>query len=341
MENILKQFFEFEKIESCQPFGNGHINDTHKVELLINSVSQSFLLQRFNHQVFKKPHLVMENIGMVADHLSKKNYPYKILKPYKSKSDSWLYKDGVGNFWRVFNFIKNTRSFEKIETEEQAYLGAKAFGIFLKAFDGFEVNKLNITIPDFHNGEKRLNDFKDAVKNAWPERKKTAERYIDEIIENENIFRKINNSNLPQRVIHHDTKINNILFKKNNNKAAAIIDLDTVMPGIVLSDFGDMVRTFTSPVDEDEKDISKIEIRSGIYQALNEGFLSEMETILTQAEKDNLKLAGPWITLMQAIRFLGDYLIGDVYYKTKHPDHNLIRAKNQLALFRSMQKVLE
>jgi thiamine kinase-like enzyme len=173
-----------------------------------------------------------------------------------------------------------------------------------------------------------------------PERIKKAEKYINDILEYQYLFKKINKIKLPLRVVHHDTKISNVLFEKNKIKTVAVIDLDTVMPGIVLSDFGDMVRTFANAVDEDEPDIPKVEMRTDIYHAVKDGFLSELEGVLTEGEMKNLKFAGPWLTLMQAMRFLGDYLLGDIYYKTKYADHNLVRTKNQLALFRSMQRSL-
>ena len=141
---------------------------------------------------------------------------------------------------------------------------------------------------------------------------------------------------MPLHAAHHDTKINNVLFDKTTKKAMAVIDWDTIMPGTVLSDFGDMVRTFTNAADEDEKDFSKVKMRQEIYVALTGGFLSEMGGLLTKEELAHLKDAGPWLTLMQAVRFLSDYLAGDVYYKTEYPGHNLVRAGNQLALFRSM-----
>ncbi|MEO1262090.1 MAG: aminoglycoside phosphotransferase family protein [Bacteroidota bacterium] len=340
MENIIRQFFEFDKIETCQPFGNGHINDTYKIELIKNELKCSYLLQRFNHQIFKRPFAVMENIGKVSEYLLRSDYPLQILRPYKNKKDEWLYIDQNQNYWRIFNFIEDTVSFDKIETVEQAYEGARTFAVFAKAFSGFDVSKLKSTIPGFHNGETRLINFENAVENARPKRKELAKKIIAEIFEQQLFFKKINRLKLPLRVIHHDTKINNILFKINNFKAVAVVDLDTVMPGVILSDFGDMVRTFTNSAEEDEKDTSKVEMRKDIYRAVEEGFLSEVGAILSEEEKRYLKFAGPWLTLMQSMRFLGDYLTGDVYYKTKYPAHNLVRAKSQLALFRSMQGVL-
>lgn len=337
MEKILHQFFEFERLEEALPFGNGHINDTYKISLLQKGVTHHYLLQRLNDKIFQQPQAVMENIQLVADYLSKKEYPLFILKPFKTKKGALLFRDEKENYWRVFNFFENTISYDKVETTAQAYEAAKAYGSFAKALNDLEINQLNTTIPDFHNSKKRMSDFLMAIKKGIPERVAEAKNEIDLILRHEYLFKKINQLNLPLRAVHYDTKINNVLFDKTTKKAVAVVDLDTVMPGTILSDFGDMVRTFTSAFDEDEQDFSKVKMRVDIYEALSEGFLSEMGSLLTVQEKENLPVAGSWLTLMQAVRFLGDYLQGDSYYKIKYPDHNLVRAKNQLALFQSMQ----
>ena len=336
MENILHYFFDFDHLEESLPFGNGHINDTFKISLRQNGISNNYLLQRFNDNIFKQPQSVMENIQLVADHLLKNDYPLSILKPFKTKKRELIYLDKNGSYWRVFNFFENTYSYDKVETAAQAYEAAKAYGAFAKALNGMVISDLKTTIPDFHNSKKRMADFLLATKNGERKRIAKAKKEIDFVFKHEYLFKKINQLNFPLRAVHHDTKINNVLFDKTTKKAVAVVDLDTVMPGTLLSDFGDMVRTFSSAVDEDEKDFSKVKMRADIYQALSEGFLSEMGGLLTSIEKEHLPEAGPWLTLMQAVRFLGDYFLGDVYYKTKYPTHNLVRAKNQLALFQHM-----
>ena len=340
MEKILHHFFEFDSLEEVLPFGHGHINDTFKISLRQNNRSYTYLLQRFNDKVFKQPFAVMDNIGLVAEHLSKKNYPLFILKPFKTKKGELIYHDEKEGYWRVFNFFENTFSYNKVETPEQAFQAAKAYGTFAKALNDMDISQLKTTIPDFHNGEKRMANFLLATKNGLPERISATKKEIQFIFEQAYLFKKINNLKLSLRAVHHDTKINNILFDETTKKAVAVVDLDTVMPGTVLSDFGDMVRTFTSAFDEDEQDFSKVNMRPDIYHALTDGFISEMGDHLTAAEKKHLSDAGPWLTLMQAVRFLGDYLMGDIYYKTKYADHNLVRTRNQLALFRSMQDQL-
>ncbi|MBK9015309.1 MAG: aminoglycoside phosphotransferase family protein [Saprospiraceae bacterium] len=336
MESIIHQFFDYQQLVSLTPFGTGHINDTYRLEIVEAGKPQIWLLQRLNHHVFQQPETVMQNIHLVAEHLATQPYPLQILAPRPTRSGQWLYCDESGSYWRVFPFFENTETYERVETPAQAFEAASAFGAFAKALNGLDVSHLRPTIPSFHDGEKRLADFLAMLQNAIPERLDEARAEVDAILHNQLIFKKIGDLKLPSRAIHHDTKINNLLFDASTHRAACVIDLDTVMPGIVLSDFGDLVRTSVSLADEDEADLSKVEFRQPIYQALLEGFLSEMGELLTTVERNALPEAGPWLTLMQAVRFIGDYLAGDVYYKVKYPKHNLVRGRNQLALFEQM-----
>ena len=337
MEKIIHQFFDYQQLVSLSPFGTGHINDTYRLEIVEAGKPQTWLLQRLNHHVFQQPEAVMQNIRLVAEHLASQPYGLKILSPRPTRAGHWLHLDEVGNCWRVFPFFENTITFEQVETPQQAHEAAKAFGAFAKALDSLDASQLQPTIPHFHDGKKRLADFFQTIENAIPERLAEAQPEVDAILHNQLIFNEIANLNLSQRAIHHDTKINNLLFDATTHQAACVIDLDTVMPGIVLSDFGDLVRTSVSLADEDEADLSKVQFRHPIYEALLEGFLSEMGELLTPAERSALPLAGAWLTLMQAVRFIGDYLVGDTYYKVKYPQHNLVRGRNQLALFEHMQ----
>lgn len=338
MQSIVQAFFDFQSIASCAPFGNGHINDTYRLEIVEAGKPQTWLLQRLNHHIFRQPEAVMQNIQLLAEHLASQPYGMKILAPRPTHSGQWLHHDGQGNYWRVFPFFHQTTTYEKVSSPSQAHEAARAFGAFAKALDGLAPQQLQITIPGFHDGLKRLDDFIQNLENALPERLAEARSEMDDILANQLIFKQIANLNLPLRAIHHDTKINNLLFDEKSGKAICVIDLDTVMPGTVLSDFGDLVRTGTCLAEEDEADLSKIEFRKTVFDAMLAGFLAEMGGLLTPAERDALPLAGPWLTLMQAVRFLGDYLNGDTYYKVKYPQHNLVRARNQLALFGQMKK---
>ncbi|MCC6723744.1 MAG: phosphotransferase [Saprospiraceae bacterium] len=340
MEAIVQQFFDYQQLVSLVLFGTGHINDTYRLEIVADGQPQTWLLQRLNHHVFRQPEAVMQNIQLVAQHLEKQPYELKILNPRLTLDGRWLHCDPSGNYWRVFPFFDKTTSYEQVETPGQAHAAAKAFGAFARALDSLDASQLQATIPDFHNGLWRLEQFHQAVQNAIPERLAEARAEVDAILEYQSLFHQVADLNLPLRAIHHDTKVNNLLFAATSDKAnptpVAVIDLDTVMPGIVLSDFGDLVRTATSLANEDEADLTKIHFRQPIYEALLEGFLSEMGEILTPAERNALPLAGPWLTLMQAVRFIGDYIVGDVYYKVKYPQHNLVRGRGQVVLFQQM-----
>lgn len=337
MEHVIQQLFDYQHIININHFGAGHINDTYRLEIIEEDKPQTWLLQRLNHHVFQQPEAVMHNIQLVANHLFTQPYSLQILYPKPTRSGQFLYKDEAGNYWRVFSFFENTLSYNRVENVAQAFEAARAFGAFAKALDSLDASQLQLTILGFHDGEKRLADFLAALENAIPERIVEAKAEIDKILRNQLIFNEIVSLNLPQRAIHHDTKINNLLFDEKTGKAVCVIDLDTVMPGIILSDFGDLVRTSVSLAEEDEADLNKIEFKKPIYDALLEGFLAEMGGLLTPAERNALPLAGPWLTLMQAVRFIGDYLVGDSYYKVKYPQHNLVRGRNQLALFEQMK----
>jgi thiamine kinase-like enzyme len=333
LESIIHHFIQPPIIEEPIPFGTGHINDTYKFSVGKNGLNTSFILQKINTTIFQNPLAIMENIEKVAFHLSAQNYPKRILKPLSTQTGSPCLKIESNAYWRVFPFFENTYTIDRVEEENQAFEAAKAFGEYLNYLKNLDLNSLKTTIPNFHNGMLRLKKFEKVLKSAPEDRINLSLFEIHFIIEHQGIFKKINELNLPLRVTHNDTKINNVLFDKTNGKAAAIIDLDTLMPGIVLSDFGDMVRTFTNSADEDEADLTKVRMRKIILEALTEGFLSEMKD-LTTLEKDRLIDGAKWIILMQALRFLTDFLEGDIYYKTHYSNHNLVRAKNQIALFK-------
>ncbi|HHM21929.1 MAG TPA: aminoglycoside phosphotransferase family protein [Bacteroidetes bacterium] len=346
METILRQFVPFERLASARPFGNGHINDTYKIVVEAGGTQKAFLLQRFNDRVFGQPETVMDNISAVAHHLSvATDYPWLVLKPYRAKNGGWLFHDENGHYWRVFDFFENTRSFDVVSCENQAFEAAKAYGAFARALANMDLSALHVTIPGFHDGEKRLADFKTTVAEAQtdPRRAKRlteAKQEVAFLLSNQSVLKKEALPPLPLRATHHDTKLNNVLFDKKTIKAVAVVDLDTVMPGTVLSDFGDIVRTFTPTVTEDHKEVREVAVRPHIYRAVSEGFLSELADVLTPQERHSLPFAGPWLTLMQAVRFVTDYLLGDRYYKTKYPGHNLVRTQNQIALFQSLQQSL-
>ncbi|KPK84307.1 MAG: hypothetical protein AMS27_10325 [Bacteroides sp. SM23_62_1] len=326
---------------SFTPYGSGHIHTTFLLTTQSGRNFNKYILQRFNARVFREPEKVLANTKMITAYLGERTKTGKRGMSYLSMvpafDNNYWYRDEHDQYYRCFQFIDNSITLDKVDTPQQAMEGAKAFGNFLVALSGFEPCDLHITIPDFHNIQKRLNDLQDAANSDDLSRRRHAGDEISKVGEMRGIASEYLavHQILPVRVTHNDTKINNVLFDADTGKGLCVIDLDTVMPGTILSDFGDMVRTFTSLSAEDERDLSKVLFRPEIFNALAEGFLEETEGILSQAEKNNLILGGKLIIYMQAIRFLTDFLAGDVYYKTDYPDHNLVRARNQLKLLDS------
>lgn len=332
-ENILSVYgFDSDKTD-VQPFGDGLINHTWK----INIDQKNYILQRVNNEVFKQPSDIDENLALLRDYLSKENPDYLFVSPVIATNGQTLIHNDTG-YYRLFPFIEGSTSLNVLENGEEAYEAAKQFGKFSRILDGFKAEDLNITIPNFHNLVLRYDQFTEACKQASAERLAQAVDGIQFIKDHQgivNIFREIlNNKNIPLRVIHHDTKISNVLFD-DQNKGICVIDLDTVMPGYFISDVGDMMRTYLCEASEEETDLSKISIRKAFFKAIFNGYMSEMESVLTAEEKTYFTYAGKFIIYMQAIRFLADYLQDDIYYGAKYEGHNFNRAMNQIELLKA------
>lgn len=336
---IAGKFFPEGKFHLCEPYGSGHIHETFLLVKSSGANIKKFILQRFNNSVFKEPEKVLNNIRKITAHLKKNiGLPGSLyLSMVPTINNIYWYKDESDNYWRCFDFIEGSYSIDRVEKNSQAYEAAKFFGNFILSLSDFKPGDLEITIPDFHNIEKRLQWFNEAFLSGNKERNLAARQEIKKI----NQYYKMIGEylcilpDLPVRVTHNDTKINNVLFSSATGKGLCVIDLDTVMPGTVLSDFGDMVRTFTNSASEDEKDLMKVFFNPGIFKKMTVGFLEGIGTILKPIERNNLILGGKIIIYMQAIRFLTDYLSGDPYYKIDYPDHNLVRTRNQLKLLDS------
>ncbi|MEO6583034.1 MAG: aminoglycoside phosphotransferase family protein [Ferruginibacter sp.] len=318
----------------AKTFGAGLINHTWMVTSGVNK----FILQRINHQVFKHPADIAYNIRIIGDYLLK-NYPdYLFVTAEKTLAQDELVVVPQGYF-RLFPFVKGSHTIDVVSTTSQAYEGAKQFGRFTKLLAGFQAEQLNITLPDFHNLPLRYQQFETAINNGNQERIKEATNAIDFLkdqVQIVNISENIaGNSAFKKRVTHHDTKISNVLFN-DNDKGLCVIDLDTVMPGYFISDVGDMMRTYLSPVSEEEKDFSQIEIREDYFKAIAEGYLSEMNEELTSAEKEHFVYAGKFMIYMQALRFITDYINNDVYYGAKYEGQNFVRANNQAILLKKL-----
>jgi Ser/Thr protein kinase RdoA (MazF antagonist) len=322
---------------TLQAFGTGLINNTW----VVNDGGKKFILQRINDNVFKQPEDIAFNIDLIANYLKNNSPGYKFTSPIASGTGDTLIHTAGEGYFRMFLFVEDSHTIDVVETPQQAYEAAVQFGRFTRVLNGFEVAKLKITIPDFHNLSLRHQQFLNAIENGNSERKEHANDLIKELLGHSSIVEEykkvIADKNFVKRVTHHDTKISNVLFDKNN-KGICVIDLDTVMPGYFISDVGDMMRTYLSPVSEEEKDFSKIIIRKDLYKAIVDGYYKEMKEVLTRIEKEHFFYSGCFMIYMQALRFLTDYLNNDIYYGEKYPGHNFVRAGNQSVL---LQRLLD
>jgi Phosphotransferase enzyme family len=325
------------------PYGSGHINDTYKVVFREKDGLHSHILQRINHKVFKRPIALMENIERVTAHLAAQvvNEPdssRRVLRLIPARDGLAWHIDEKGNHWRAYHFIEKARSYDAVESTEQAFQAGRAFGTFQQLLTGLAAPRLHDTIPDFHHAPKRFKALEDAIAADVVGRAIQAKREIDFAAARQSIISVLLEANLPERVTHNDTKFNNVMLDDITGEGICVIDLDTVMPGLAPYDFGDMVRTTTSPALEDEQDLSKVTMQFPMFEALVRGYLSTAGGFLTRAEKDLLAFSGKLITLELGIRFLTDYLMGDTYFKVHRDGHNLDRCRTQFKLIESIEQ---
>ncbi|MDQ2720089.1 MAG: aminoglycoside phosphotransferase family protein [Bacteroidota bacterium] len=316
---------------------NGLINQTWHIK---NSHAE-FILQKINHSIFKDPAAIASNIRMIADYLSRKNPGYLFIGPIKTNANEEIKYIPAKGYFRLIPFVKKSHTITAVEQPQQAFEAAKEFGQFTRLLSDFPVKKLQITLPDFHNLSLRYQQFTDVLQTGDKKRLQQSTGLIQFIKDNRNIVDTyeniLQNPSFKLRVTHHDTKISNVLFDEHN-KGLCVIDLDTVMPGYFISDVGDMLRTYLSPVNEEEKDFSKIEIREEYFKAIWNGYMGEMNDELTSEEKKHFIYAGKFMIYMQAIRFITDYLNCDIYYGARYADQNFVRAGNQAVL---LQRLIE
>lgn len=325
------------------PYGSGHINDTYCARFKQNGAPVRYILQRVNHSIFKNPVALMQNVERVTRHLGSKlsgrtDAHRRALTLVPTRGGTFFYCDAEGNHWRAYLFIENARSLDAIETVEQAFEAAKAFGHFQKLLADLPAPRLHDTIPDFHHTPKRFEHFEKALEADAVNRARLAKSEIEFALRRREMANVLLNAGLPERVTHNDTKLNNVLLDELSGEAMCVIDLDTVMPGLALYDFGDMVRTATSPAAEDERDLSKVTMQFPMFEALARGYLSSAGDFLTGAEKQFLPFSGKLITFEIGIRFLTDYLNGDVYFKVHREGHNLDRCRTQFRLVESIEQ---
>ncbi len=349
LSGIFQKFRVHGSFLESHRYGNGHINDT-----LVATFSQSgtrvrYIFQRINQRIFKNPEALMDNILRVTTEarrlLDKAGVPdtsRRALSVIPAKDGKAFCRDEEGSYWRSYLFIEGARTYDIIQNVGQAYEVARAFGEFQKLVAGLDGPRLHETIPDFHNTRCRFERLREVAAADPQGRLASATSEWDFICERESAVDVLLNlqaeGRIPERVTHNDTKLNNVMIDDATETGICVIDLDTVMPGLALNDFGDMVRTATSPAAEDEVDLSKVRMQMPMFEALVRGYLSTAGSFLNDAEKSHLAFSGKLIALEIGIRFLTDHLEGDVYFKTKRPNHNLDRCRTQLALVKSIEE---
>lgn len=345
MEDLLAiaaQFEISEKITAVKPLGEGLINDTYKV-LVEGDDEPRYVLQHINNAIFQDVDMLQDNIEKVTNHIRRKlgdlgvtgdsEVDRHVLRFLKTKDGKNYHFDG-GKYWRMMVFVRDSVTYQAV-TPEYSYIAGKSFGEFEAMLSDLD-EPLGEIIPDFHNIEFRLKQLRDAVAEDKVGRVKEVRYYIDEIEKRaekmtlgERLFRE---GKLPKRICHCDTKVNNMLFDRAGN-VLCVIDLDTVMPSFVFSDFGDFLRSAANTAAEDEPDLGKIDFDMEIFKAFTKGYLEGTKDFLLPVEKENLPYAAMLFPYMQAVRFLSDYINGDTYYKIRYPEHNLVRTKAQWRLF--------
>jgi thiamine kinase-like enzyme len=342
-ELAARQFVRGEEILAVAAYGSGHINDTFSVRFLKGGQQARFILQRINTGIFKDTAALMENIQRVTAHLAQQladdpDRDRRVLALIPTRDGRSWHRDAEGHDWRAYQFIEGAKTCDRVESSAQAYQAAKAFGLFQRRLADLPAPRLNDTIPDFHNTPKRFKAFEQALDADAANRAALAGPEIEFAFARQPIADVLLNAGLPERVTHNDTKFNNVLFDDMSGKGICVLDLDTVMPGLSLYDFGDMVRTATCTADEDERDLAKVRMEFQLFEALSRGYLTETRSFLTKAEVGNLVFAGKLITFEQGIRFLADYLNGDAYYKVQRERQNLDRCRTQFKLIESMEQ---
>ncbi|MFD0939624.1 phosphotransferase enzyme family protein [Pedobacter boryungensis] len=330
---------------SLQQIGSGHINRTYLLSSLKDN--KKYILQNVNAEIFKDPSAIANNIKIVADYLKTHSPEYLFPAPITTLNGD-LMAHYNNEYWRLLPFVDNTLAFDTLSDTKQAYEAAKQFGKLSRLLNEFNTSALTITIPGFHDLAWRYEQFTFALNEATINLKANPKEIIETALHYHFIvdyFRSFEHSKeFPDRVMHHDTKISNVLLNASTNIGVCVIDLDTLMPGKFISDLGDMIRTYICAFSENETDLNKVKIRLPYFEATVKGYLAEMSTILTPTEKELILFSGKYIVYMQALRFLTDYLNGNIYYPITYATQNLDRAKNQFKLLSELfenEKILQ
>ena len=346
VETIAEQFHLRGTLLEVKSLAQGHINDTYIITSKEDGCVVRHLLQRINHEVFKDPAAMMDNILRVTKHIRMKmrrtdpELASRQLTVVRTDSGAGYSRDPEGNYWRVYDFVEHAATYDTVDSTELACEAARMFGWFQRMLDDLPGPALHETIPNFHDTRLRFEQFQEVLKEDPCNRAQAVRAEIDFLFENAGICDVLTDlvekGEFPRRIAHNDAKINNVMFDERTHQGVCVIDLDTVMPGLSIYDFGDLARTAANPAQEDEPDLSKVFLDISMFTALARGFARETSRFLTPIEKDYLAFAGKLITFEQFIRFLADHLRGDVYYKIHRTGHNLDRSRTQMKLVQSI-----
>ncbi len=340
---MLQQIYEFQLDGNpvyCSRYGNGHINETY---LIVDSTARQFIFQKINKHVFKNPEALMMNLSSVLHYLKGLNLRHReILTLIPTREGTDWHVDKEGQYWRMYEFISDSICFEKAECADDFRKSGIAFGRFQQQLADFPVKDLKETIPLFHNTPNYYKMLKEAIAKDPMERAGHVEREIEFALQREEyaalLIRLRDKGDLPVRVTHNDTKLNNVLFDRLTREPLCVIDLDTVMPGLIMNDYGDSIRFGASTAAEDEADLSKVSFSPELFEAYTSGFLSVCRDSLNECELEHLCDGAKMMTLECGVRFLTDYLSGDQYFHTKHEEHNRDRCRTQFKLVKQMEQ---
>ena len=349
LQDISKKFQIYGEILHAETLKIGHINETYTATYDQGGTRVRYIHQKINRNVFKNPAAVMKNVTRVTSHIRKKqealntrDVTRRALIVIPTRDGKSFYQNGDSEVWRTFVFVEGVETYEAVQTPAQAYQAGRAFGEFQYLLVDLPGGRLLETIPDFHNTRRRFAALQQAVTEDRFNRVKDARAEVDFALKHEPIVDVILDGmargSIPERITHNDTKFNNVMLDVLTGEAMCIVDLDTVMPGCALYDFGDMVRTTTSPTLEDETDLSKVRMQMPMFKQLAKGYLSTAGAFLTKAEKAHIAFSGKLITFEIGIRFLTDFLSGDTYFRIHRPAHNLDRCRTQFKLVESIEK---
>lgn len=350
IQEVLEQFNFPGQMTECVPFGNGHINDTYRLTYQQDQEQKRFILQKMNKTIFTKPVELMENILGVTSWLKNKivenggDTERETLNVVLTSTGNPYYVDSQGEYWRAYLYIENATSFDSVESDDDFYQSAVAFGHFQRLLADYPAETLDETIPDFHNTADRFRKFRETLAADVCGRAAGVQEEIEFVLQREALAHvlcdKQESGELPLRVTHNDTKLNNIMIDDETGRAICVIDLDTVMPGLSVNDFGDSIRFGASTAAEDEQDLSKVSMDLHLFEVYAKGFIEGCGGALTEAELDALPMGAMLMTFECGMRFLTDYLDGDHYFKIHRDGHNLDRCRTQFKLVADMEEKL-